>query len=617
MEQGSLEKLPDTVQATVLARLDLLPRDERRVLQVGSVFGRSFRPAGIAAIEPSLANVDDLCDSVTAKDLVRPGEGESCVFRHILIREVAYQTLPRAERMRLHAAAAEWLEARAAGREVALGEIIAYHYREAALLGTSIDPDAERTLELRRRAVRWLVAAADVAQAAAALPEAVRHLRAAVELAEESATGILHERIGECMGSDDGVAEFQHALQLYRKYGAPPEDQLRALAGLLMISTRMQGSLAERLSDALMEELRAEGRRLSALTSDRRAIARFQAADAFYPFWLQLKEVPSQVVVDEADSQAREALLVARELGDNNLASIALDALSGNATAQADYAGTREYSRQRLEFEDRLNLYERIDAHSMMAWMNSILGDLKEAVDSSSRGMGVIQPGQVPASVLHLIAWRLYALTHLGRWDEVLALAPRQIQLWEEVGRIAAGYTLRGTVASWLVARARREPLALELAAMIRGICAKFDDDNPNRPLLELVEGDLDAGLRQLRDTGRARYAPEIRELILGVLNDAGAEPPAEVIDGLLREWAGKVPLTEAQALRARGLLLHDPAALAQSEDLYAAMGEVPMLARVRVELGRMTGDSEKIAAGERVLEGLRDVEYLGRHAHA
>src|SRR3990170_1882480 len=55
MIAGALTQLPDTVQATVLARLDLLDATERRILQLGSVFGRTFRPQGIAALAPQLA----------------------------------------------------------------------------------------------------------------------------------------------------------------------------------------------------------------------------------------------------------------------------------------------------------------------------------------------------------------------------------------------------------------------------------------------------------------------------------------------------------------------------------------------------------------------------------
>src|SRR5205823_7912142 len=93
---GSLDTLPDTVQATVLARLDGLSEDERRLVQIGAVFGRSFRPTGVEAIATDLAGpADEVCGSLIDKDLVRPIGADSYVFRHILIREVAYQTLPR------------------------------------------------------------------------------------------------------------------------------------------------------------------------------------------------------------------------------------------------------------------------------------------------------------------------------------------------------------------------------------------------------------------------------------------------------------------------------------------------------------------------------------------
>src|SRR6266851_7232091 len=146
LEHGSLERLPDTVQATVLARLDLLPPAERRVLQLGSVFGRSFRAGGVAALEVGLApRVPQLCENLADRDLVRQADGDRFAFRHILIQEVAYGTLPRSERARLHAEAARWVEASSEGREVAVAEILAFHYREAAVLSAALDPGSEGT----------------------------------------------------------------------------------------------------------------------------------------------------------------------------------------------------------------------------------------------------------------------------------------------------------------------------------------------------------------------------------------------------------------------------------------------------------------------------------------
>jgi len=77
------------------------------------------------------------------------------------------------------------------------------------------------------------------------------------------------------------------------------------------------------------------------------------------------------------------------------------------------------------------------------------------------------------------------------------------------------------------------------------------------------------------------------------------------------------VPLLEAQCRRARGLVLSDQRLLEEAESLFAARGEVPCTARVRVELGLLTGDEERLLAGTRVLEDLGDVEYLGRHRRA
>src|SRR5206468_1637606 len=118
--EHALAHLPDTVHAAVLARLDLLPGEERRVLQLGAVLGRSFSAEGVAALgassqDPAHAThgvqaAHAACRALVERDLLRPSS-DAYVFRHILIREVAYNALARSERARLHAAAAAWLEA--------------------------------------------------------------------------------------------------------------------------------------------------------------------------------------------------------------------------------------------------------------------------------------------------------------------------------------------------------------------------------------------------------------------------------------------------------------------------------------------------------------------------
>src|SRR5262249_60734152 len=109
------------------------------------------------------------------------------------------------DRRRLQAQAAGWGAAIAAAREASLAEILAFHYREAAVLYTAIEPGSETTELTRDKAAMWLLKAADAAVSAAATPEAVRHIRASIDLVAPPARPRLHERIGDLTAGEQGV----------------------------------------------------------------------------------------------------------------------------------------------------------------------------------------------------------------------------------------------------------------------------------------------------------------------------------------------------------------------------------------------------------------------------
>src|SRR5207245_7043223 len=176
---------------------------------------------------------------------------------------------------RLHGDAARWGEAVGEGREVALAEILAFHYREAAVLYSALEPGGQETLRNREQAARWLLKAADVAAAAGATPEAVRHIRASFDFVEAGQLARLHERIGDLTAGDSGLEEYRLALEQYQTSNAPVDDQLRALAGMLMVSTRWSGSIGDRPSEEWMADLRQRGRSLLERASSRYSIGRF------------------------------------------------------------------------------------------------------------------------------------------------------------------------------------------------------------------------------------------------------------------------------------------------------------------------------------------------------
>lgn len=614
LEQGSLERLPDTVQATVLARLDLLPPAERRVLQLGSVFGRSFRPAGVAALEAGLAaRVEILCENLADRDLIRPADGDRFAFRHILIQEVAYGTLPRAQRALLHADAGRWVEAASEGREVTVAEILAFHYREAAVLGAALDPTSKATAAAREAAGRWLVRAAEVAGAVGATPEAVRHIRAAFDFVDQASLPSLHERIGDLTAGDTGLDEYRVALELYEARDAPVDDQLRALAGMLMVTTRWQGSVGGRPTEDWMNELRARGRGLLGRAKDPHAIGRFLAADAFYPFWLQgIREV-SREVIAEAEASARRAAEIAAELDDVELASASLDALGSCAAAVNDWAQSLAAARTRITFEDRLGLYERLDAHSMISWMTFLMGDLAAAERDSSETVARLLPGQAPYPALHLFAWRTLTLTLLGRWDEAAATFWRALEAWNDAGRHAAGYAVRGFVCVIDVGRARGDGrLEGAAAEAISSILPRFPPHHYIHRLTAYIAGD--AGFTTDDASISGWYPAELTERRLALACDNRQQLPDGILEELLAiAIAQGVPLLEAQVRRAMGLARRDAAELSTAIEIWERVGAVPNLGRARAERGLITGDAGEMEAGLRILRSLGDARYVDR----
>ena len=614
LEQGSLARLPDTVQATVLARLDLLPPMERRVLQLGSVFGRSFRASGVQALEPGLAgHARQLCDELADRDLIRTIDGDRYSFRHILIQEVAYGTLPRSERARLHAEAARWVESMSEGRDIVLAEILAFHYQEAAILLTALDPAAESTTRARHKAAQWQLTAADVAAAAGATPEAVRHIRSSFDFVEASRLPRLHERIGDLTAGDTGLDEYGMALEGYEQQGAPVDDQLRALAGMLMVATRWQGSVGDRPSGESMDALRAKGRALLERADDPRSIGRFLSADAFFPFWVQADRIPDEGELAEAQASAERAIAIATELDDPELASAGLDALSGVATSKNDWTWAIESARRRLKFEERLGLYERLDAHSMVAWMSYLMGDLATAERDSGEMVGRLLPGQAPYPALHLFAWRTLTLMMLGRWDEATATFYRALEAWRDAGSLAAGYALRGFMAGLSIGVGRGDGRLVAAASdAIDSILARFPSGHLNQVLRSYVKGQ--AGFPEEDPAVTKRQPAEMIERRLSLASDNHQPVPDVVHDVILKRAIGdRLPMLEGEVRRSIGLARRDAGELDRAAVIWERIGALPNLGRVRAERGALKGDATESEAGLAILKKVGDVNYVDR----
>jgi class 3 adenylate cyclase len=172
---GDEHELPTSIRGIVSARMDALPLDERAVLLDAAVVGITFWSGALSRLQPEREDLPGLLGSLEKRDLIRRvavsrirGE-QQFTFKHILIRDVAYQTLPRSGRRERHAAVAGFLEEASSDLGDAAAAL-AHHWREAG------EPE---------RAVPYLLAAADQAGRGWAKERALRLYREALDLVPE------------------------------------------------------------------------------------------------------------------------------------------------------------------------------------------------------------------------------------------------------------------------------------------------------------------------------------------------------------------------------------------------------------------------------------------------
>jgi class 3 adenylate cyclase/tetratricopeptide (TPR) repeat protein len=210
VERGDAGELPVTVREAIASRIDAMSPDVRVALLSAAVIGKTFWRGVLDAVG-GVEDVDEALSVLESRDLVRReptsqllGDVEF-IFKHMLIREVAYSTVSRTARRERHAAVARYIEESIEGSSETLASVLAHHWREAG------EP---------ARAVPFLLAAADVARRGWAKGAAADLYSEALELAEgdELRRGIRLQR---------GLA-----LVAFEEYETAAEDLRRQLPEL-------------------------------------------------------------------------------------------------------------------------------------------------------------------------------------------------------------------------------------------------------------------------------------------------------------------------------------------------------------------------------------------------
>jgi class 3 adenylate cyclase/tetratricopeptide (TPR) repeat protein/DNA-binding winged helix-turn-helix (wHTH) protein len=547
---GDLSSLsvPAEIQALLSARLDRLPEVERRTLEVASVIGRQFELDMLESLlsDGDRSDVRETLGRLVGKDLIRPDRpGSRDVafrFRHALILNTAYESMPKRARADLHERIADRMESTLGDRLAEYEEIVAHHLERAATYLRELGSAGDRSDALARRAGARLSTAGGRALARGDMPGAVSLYGSAARLlpAEDpDRTAFLADlgtalvEIGRWDQADvvfgeaivraeelDDLPSLSLAL-LYRFEGQQWYGQEEAAEASVKHAERLLLKAAERSdhvsrsrllrimvmrnwqSHARRHELTEEAMRAAELAGDRRAqreILQMGADDL----------VSGSVPVEEAIPISDTYMEIAR--GDR----VAEAAVVVNARASLLAAAGRideareEYERARATFRELgLRLWLAASGSIGPAYAEMTAGDLDRA-----------------ESILRESVASLEAMSEGGRW------------LAEAKGMLAMVFCEKGQLdeAERLVERADdASPYLRDLTELVRAqILFERGDPGAAEPLLrrrlEFIDEDalttraylhLDIG-RALRALGRVDEATEAGTAALELFEQKG-----------------------------------------------------------------------------------------------
>jgi tetratricopeptide (TPR) repeat protein len=308
--------VPPTIQALLTARLDSLPAEERAVLERGAVEGQVFHRNAVAALAPDEPQVDFRLVSLVRKELVRPDQAalprdDAYRFRHLLIRDAAYEAVPKAMRIELHERFATWLEEHGADL-VELDEIVGYHLEQAVAYAVELGrPEEGRAL----RAAERLASAARRADLRSDAAAAANLLVRAQQLAPDAPQRpewlfLLGRALFENGRAVESVAVLDEAVESRDPiWGARARFLGMRVAAHLTSTYRFDGTI-HALDDALA----------GADATELAVVAEGKATRALLLYWAGRN--------NEGRDSAREALDLARRSGDVRLVGVASDGLA-------------------------------------------------------------------------------------------------------------------------------------------------------------------------------------------------------------------------------------------------------------------------------------------------
>lgn len=440
-EHGAAE-LPATLRGLVAARIDALDRADRSTLEDASVVGRRGPVDGLVAMAEVRGEIhaEDRLSALAERDLLVVADGEY-EFKSDLVRDVAYETLTKADRARRHAAVADWWRtyAQRTEREEEHLERIAHHYAVAAQLVSEIGPVEEVPVEeIRARALDWM-------ERAVARAEARETPAASVHLLEHALV---------LTGADDPVLRGRFLLSRARGLAAGREmerahtditEALRAAEASGDGALRARGLTVRGEVEQREGELTRSAATLDQAVEAWRAVGdRRGEAES-----LRLRGFTSihRGELDAAEKAISRALEISRELSDRRGQAWALQNLAWAAFSRGDNDLAEERLKASAELFDEIgDLGGRSWAIGLLGYVWYFKGRLDEAGDVAEASIDFSR--EMGDRWAHGMMLNLLASVRLwqGRTGEALERATEANRLFEhindEMGLVNSAMTL-------------------------------------------------------------------------------------------------------------------------------------------------------------------------------
>jgi class 3 adenylate cyclase len=408
-ERGSVEELslPETVQGIVAARLDGLAVEAKRLLQDAAVVGKVFWTGALAG-----GGLDELLHGLERKEFVRrerrssvEGE-EEYAFRHVLVRDVAYGQIPRADRADRHRAVAAWLESLARPEDHA--DMLAHHYGAALDLARAAGAESGALAERARAAFG---AAGDRALSLNAFAAAVAHYERALELTAEEEDPWLLYRYGLALfgASATGEEELVRAVDLLL---AADDAETAAEAQIpLVILAWNRGD--RDLTDARL----ARAEEITAGLTASRAKAHVLATASRYRMLAGRYE--------EALRLGEEAIAMAGEVGAEELRVHALTNTGPARARLGDVARGIADLEEAIAIGTRLGSPEVLRSYNNLASVTAQYGDIRRCAELHREAIELgTRLGHAP--ILRFLGGELASdAFYLGDWELVVSTADR------------------------------------------------------------------------------------------------------------------------------------------------------------------------------------------------